>query len=121
MTTTYQNGTTTQNGATEQTSELVREMYGGELYEYYPLGKYIVRAPGVCGGRPTFKYTRLEPGMILALLAQGDTVEDVLANYNRSKISAEAIYEAIYLAYQAFLTLHNARINEPEALEWKFS
>jgi len=35
-------------------------MRGGEPYEYYPLGEYIVIAPGVCGGRPTFKGTRLD-------------------------------------------------------------
>src|SRR5215510_566674 len=33
---------------------------GGEAYEDYPLGQYIVAAPGVCGGRPTFKYTRID-------------------------------------------------------------
>ena len=38
--------------------ELEREMVGDEPYEYYPLGKYIVAAPGVYGGRLTFKYTR---------------------------------------------------------------
>jgi len=117
MTTVIQDETTTPNGTTIPSGELVREMYGGEIYEYYPLGKYIVRAPGVCGGRPTFKYTRLEPSMILALLAQGDTVEEVLADYHRSKISAEAIYEAIYLANQAFMTLHHTPLNQPKQLE----
>lgn len=111
MTTTYQNGTAAENG------QLVSEMYGGEPYEYYPLGEHIVRAPGVCGGRPTFKYTRLEPSMILALLAQGDTIEDVLTNYHRSKISAEAIYEAIYLANQAFMALHHLPLHQPEKME----
>lgn len=111
MTTVIQNGTIPQNGTAPQPGELVREMYGGEIYEYYPLGQYIVRAPGVCGGRPTFKYTRLEPSIILALLAQGDTVEDVLENYHRSKIPAEAIY----LASQAFMTLHHTPL--PHAAE----
>jgi len=32
------------------TTKLVREMVGGEPYEYYPLGNHIVAAPGVCGG-----------------------------------------------------------------------
>jgi hypothetical protein len=41
------------------TKTLVCEMYGDVPYEYYPIGQYIVAAPGVCGGRPTFKYTRL--------------------------------------------------------------
>jgi hypothetical protein len=40
--------------------KVVREIVGGEVYEYVPLGKHIVSAKGVCGGRPTFKYTRVE-------------------------------------------------------------
>jgi hypothetical protein len=39
---------------------LMTEVVGGELYQYYPLGKHVVRALGVSGGRPTFKYTRIE-------------------------------------------------------------
>lgn len=84
-------------------AELVRERYGGEIYEYYPLGQHIVAAPGVCGGRPTFKYTRLEATMILARLSRGETVEELLQAYAASKLSAEAIYEAIHLASQALL------------------
>jgi len=48
---------------------LVRETRGGEPYEYYALGEYVVVAPGVCGGRPTFKGTRLEVQVILDLIA----------------------------------------------------
>lgn len=83
--------------------QLHSELYGGEVYEYYALGQYIVAAPGVCGGRPTFKYTRLEVSMILSRLAAGDTVEAILENYSMSKLSAEAIYEALRLARNAFL------------------
>lgn len=83
--------------------ELVREMYGGESYEYYPLGKYIVAAPGVCGGRPTFKYTRLEVSMILALISSGETVEQVVQAYSRSHITPEAVKEAISLADRALV------------------
>ena len=110
-----------QNGTAAPNEQLVQEMVGGKIYEYYPLGKYIVRAPGVCGGRPTFKYTRLEPSVILAQLSLGRTVEDLLRDYNGSKISAESVYEAIYLANQAFMTLYDARLNEPEATEWVFA
>ncbi|MCE7985665.1 MAG: DUF433 domain-containing protein [Caldilinea sp. CFX5] len=117
MTTTYKNGTTAQNGATEQTGELVREMYGGELYEYYPLGKYIVRAPGVCGGRPTFKYTRLEPSVILAQLSLGRTVEELVAAYQPSRVSVEGVYEAIKLANQAFMAIHRTALSQPEEAE----
>ena len=72
-------------------TELVRELYGGELYEYYPIGQYVVVAPGICSGRPTFKYTRLEVSMILTLLAQGENVEKIVKLYSRSKLSQEAI------------------------------
>lgn len=82
---------------------LIQELYSGELYTYYPLGHYIVAAPGVCGGRPTFKYTRLEATMVLARLARGESVEELVRAYAASQISAEAIYEAIDLASQTLL------------------
>jgi len=74
-------------------------MVGGEPYEYYPLGHYIVAAPGVCGGRPTFKYTRIDVRHALGLLAAGRTVEQVAHGY---EIPVEAIREALELAAQAF-------------------
>jgi len=83
--------------------KLAREMYGGEVYEYFPLGQYIVAAPGVCGGRPTFKYTRLEVSFILALLAAGKTIEQVVQAYSLSRLTPEAVQEAIRLADQALL------------------
>ncbi len=85
------------------TKKLAQEIYGGEKYEYYPLGKYVVAAPGVCGGRPTFKYTRLEVSFILALLSTGKTIEQVVQAYSLSRITPEAIQEAITLANQALL------------------
>jgi len=78
--------------------KMAREIYGGEVYKYYPLGKYIVAAPGVCGGRPTFKYTRLEVSFILALLAAGKTIEQVVQAYSLSRLTPEAVLEAIRLA-----------------------
>ena len=108
--TTAVNGTKLQNGTAPQTGELVQEMYGGELYEYYPLGEHIVRAPGVCGGRPTFKYTRLEPSMILAQMSLGRTAEELVKAYQPSNVTIEGVYEAIRLANNAFMTLHDAHI-----------
>jgi uncharacterized protein (DUF433 family) len=72
--------------------KLVRENYGGEIYEYYPLGKYVVMAPGTCGGRPTFKYTRIEV-TILDLLAAGWTIERIVKSYKRPELPREAIVE----------------------------
>ena len=80
-------------------TKLVREMRGGESYEYYPLGQYIVAAPGVCGGRPTFKYTRIDVHHALGLLAAGRTVEQVAHSYD---LPVEAVQEALKLAARAF-------------------
>ncbi len=82
--------------------QLVREQVGGETYEYIPLGKHIVIAPALCGGRPTFKYTRLEVSVILTLLATGDTIEQLLIDYAASHLTREAVQEAIRLAETAF-------------------
>jgi uncharacterized protein (DUF433 family) len=78
------------------------ETVGGEPYEYYPLGKYVVRAPGVCRGRPTFKYTRIEITGTLERLAAGENVEEIIAGY-RGKVSRQAIMEALRLMTTQFL------------------
>ena len=78
---------------------LVREVMAGELYEYYPLGQHIVVAPGVCGGRPTFKYTRIDVRHALGLIATGHTVEQVASGYG---IPLQAVQEAIELAAGVF-------------------
>jgi uncharacterized protein (DUF433 family) len=83
---------------------LVCETYGDVPYEYYPIGQYIVAAPVVCGGRPTFKYTRLEVAVVLDLLAAGWTTEHILREYAQSKLTPEAIAEAIRLAKEALVT-----------------
>jgi uncharacterized protein (DUF433 family) len=83
---------------------LVRETCGDTLYEYYPIGQRIVAAPGVCGGRPTFKYTRLEVATVLDLLAAGWTVERLVQEYAQSHLTGEAIAEAIRLAKEALVS-----------------
>lgn len=74
---------------------LVRETLHGEPYEYYPLGKYIVAAPGVCGGRPTIKYHRLDVRHIIGFLERGDSPKQIARNY---RISIAAVREAVELA-----------------------
>jgi uncharacterized protein (DUF433 family) len=101
------------NGPQSPKAELVQEMYGGELYEYYPLGKYVVSAPGACGGRPTFKYTRLEVSAVLAFIASGETIEQVVQAYALSQLTSEAVQEAIRLADQALA--QSAEILQPAA------
>ncbi|MBM4458295.1 MAG: DUF433 domain-containing protein [Chloroflexi bacterium] len=86
-----------------QRRELVREICNGDIYEYFPLGEHIVAAPGVCGGRPTFRYTRLEVSTILALIAAGESVQQVAQAYSLSRLTSEAIKEAVHLADQALV------------------
>jgi uncharacterized protein (DUF433 family) len=74
---------------------LVREILHGEPYEYYPLGKYIVAAPGVCGGRPTIKYHRLDAMHIIGFLERGDSPTLIARNY---RIPIAAVREAVKLA-----------------------
>jgi len=84
--------------------KLVRETFGGVPYDYYPIGKYIVAAPGICGGKPTFKYTRLEVAVVLDLLAVGWTIEQVVGEYVHSRLTPEAVREAVRLAKEALVT-----------------
>lgn len=83
-------------------ADLVTELVSGEPYYYYPLGNHVVRALGVCGGRPTFKYTRIEVTGTLQRLAAGETVDEILAGY-RERVSREAILEASQVVMAQFL------------------
>jgi uncharacterized protein (DUF433 family) len=84
-------------------SDLVTENRGGESYSYYPMGKYVVRALGVCGGRPTFKHTRIEITGALARLAGGETLEAVVAGY-AERVTREAVLEASEIMAREFLS-----------------
>ncbi|MBI4639563.1 MAG: DUF433 domain-containing protein [Candidatus Tectomicrobia bacterium] len=82
--------------------KLVTEIVGGEPYHYDPLGDYIVRAVGVCGGRPTFKYTRIEITGALERLAAGESLDDIVEGY-RGRVPRAAVIEAIQLVTAQFL------------------
>ena len=43
--------------------------------------QYIVRDPKVCGGEPIIKGTRVTVRTILASLAEGDTVQELLSDF----------------------------------------
>jgi uncharacterized protein (DUF433 family) len=80
---------------------LVTEMLGGEPYQYVPLGEHVVRAVGVCGGRPTFKYTRIEVMGTLNRLAEGESLEDIVGGY-RGRVSRDAVLEALRIVVAEF-------------------
>ena len=58
--------------------------------------------PGVCGGRPTFKYTRIEIAGTLERLAAGEGIDEIVAGY-RGRVSREAILEALRLVTDQFV------------------
>lgn len=41
----------------------------------------ILRDKGICGGEPVFKGTRVTLRTVLASLASGDSIEDILADF----------------------------------------
>lgn len=81
---------------------LITEVINGETYCYQPLGEYIVRAVGVCGGRPTFKYTRIEITGVLERLAAGENIDAIVQGF-RGRVSKEAITEAGCIVTTQFL------------------
>jgi uncharacterized protein (DUF433 family) len=83
-------------------SKLVSEVVNGELYQYYPLGEHVVRALGVCGGRPTFKYTRIEVAGTLDRLAAGETLDAVVGGYG-GRVSRDAVLEALRVVMAGYL------------------
>ena len=83
-------------------TKVMTEIIQGEPYQYYPLGKHVVRAVGVCAGRPTFKYTRIEIAGTLDRLAAGESLDEIVAGY-RGRVSRDAIIEAIQIVTAGFL------------------
>jgi len=83
-------------------TELITEMVSDERYQYYPLSENVVRAIGVCDGRPTFKYTRIEITGTLERLAAGETIDNIVAGY-RGRVTHEAIFEAVRLITSQFI------------------
>jgi len=83
--------------------QMITETVNGETYQYYPLGNNIVRALGVCGGRPTFKYTRIEITGALERLAAGENIDEIVAGY-RGRVSKDAVVEAISLIAHQFIS-----------------
>jgi uncharacterized protein (DUF433 family) len=82
--------------------QIQHEVIGGDPYDYIPLGQYVVRAFGVCGGRPTFKYTRIEVAGTLERLASGESMDSIVAGYG-GRVAREAIQEAVDVAGRSFL------------------
>jgi uncharacterized protein (DUF433 family) len=86
-----------ETGSEDSSLTEITEEINGEKYEYLPLGKYVVAARGVCGGRPTIKYHRLDARYVLALIKSGGNPGQVASEYG---IPVAAVEEVIALATQ---------------------
>ena len=83
------------NSAALKAQGLVREFLDDRAYEYYPLGEYVVAARGVCGGRPTLKYTRMDARWVMAYLKLGRTAEELAETHG---VPVAAIHEVVRLS-----------------------
>lgn len=57
---------------------------------------YIVRDPGICGGQPVVRGTRVTVRTVLASLAEGMTPEEILADF--PTVTGEALRAVIAFA-----------------------
>ena len=86
---------------------LMTEVVGGEPYIFVPLGAYVVRAVGVCSGRPTFKYTRVEIAGVMDRIADGESVDEIARGFE-GYISHGAIVEAIGIVSKTQNNIHSS-------------
>jgi uncharacterized protein (DUF433 family) len=61
--------------------------------------KYIVSDKGVCGGQPVIAGTRVPLRTVLASLAEGDTIQEILADF--PTLTEEAVRAVIAFAATA--------------------
>ena len=86
--------TAKKNEQTKTHRATIIEQRGGAPYAYLPLGRFVVAAAGVCGGRPTIYGTRIDARHVLAAL-HTDTPARVAREYG---IALEAVNEVAELA-----------------------
>jgi uncharacterized protein (DUF433 family) len=101
-------------------SEIKCEVINGREYCYVALGRHVVRAIGVCGGEPVFKYTRIDILRVLGRLAAGETVDQLIEDYE-GRITKEGIIEAAKIVEKIMLKalpplpkLHDHSETQPE-------
>ena len=78
------------------------------------VGKYLVVDPEVCHGQMTFKGTRVPVDTVLAFLAKGYSVEQLLRSW--PELMRPAVEEAIHLASESLQTCYVASRQGAEAV-----
>jgi uncharacterized protein (DUF433 family) len=65
-------------------------------------GRYVVADSGICGGKPTFRGTRVPVADVLGQVARGMAWEMILEEW-KGAVSMDAIAEAVPLAREALV------------------
>ena len=63
------------------------------MYDYH---RFILRDPAICGGEPVVKGTRVTIRTILASLAEGATVDEIVADF--PTLSEPAVWAVVAFA-----------------------
>jgi uncharacterized protein (DUF433 family) len=71
------------------------------------VGKFLVIDPEICHGQLTFRGTRVPATTVLALMAKGYSLEQMLRSY--PEVSHPAIQEAIQLAIASLKHRYNMK------------
>jgi uncharacterized protein (DUF433 family) len=67
------------------------------------LGRYVVADSRICGGRSTFRGTRILVADVLGQVARGMAWETIVEEW-RGAVSMDAVAEAVHLAREALVT-----------------
>jgi len=67
------------------------------------LGRYVITDSGICGGKLTFRGTRILVADVLGQVARGMAWETIVEEW-RGAVSMDAIAEAVRLAREALVT-----------------
>ncbi len=61
--------------------------------------EYIVKTPGICGGRARIEETRIGVEIIVGLYQSGATVEEIAAGYHDSQVTPAKVHAALVYYY----------------------
>jgi len=78
------------------------------------VGEYLVVDPEICHGQMTFKGTRVPVDTVLAFLAKGYSVDQLLRSW--PELIRPAVEEAILLASESLQTCYVAPLQGAEAI-----
>jgi uncharacterized protein (DUF433 family) len=71
------------------------------------IGRHLIKDPGVCHGKLTFKGTRVPVETVLNRLGKGRSIEDILESW--PELTRTAIAEAVNLATATLVERYQGR------------